>query len=215
MARRWMPMLSVLILIAFVSMLFLIDFRLKGSILEIARAQVELDTVELINAAVNENIVAHTDYQDIMYVHKDEKGNIVMLQANTVVLNQIIAKTINQVIESTRDLQSNTISIALGQVTGTIFLAAYGPRINVRIVPTRQVTVEVENKFEQAGINQTRHLIYLKINTNIRIAVPLVDKDLSVTTTVPLADTIIVGEVPQTYVNFNGPAGIISPSLTK
>jgi sporulation protein YunB len=210
-----MPMLSVMILIAFISLLFLIDYRLKGSILEIARTQAELETVELINQAVNDNIVAHTNYQDIMYVHKDDKGNIVMLQANTVVLNQIIAKTINQVVDSTRKLQSNTISVALGQVTGTIFLAAWGPRINVRIVPTRQVTVDIENKFEQAGVNQTRHLIYLKINTNIKIAVPLVDKDLTVTTTVPLADTIIVGDVPQTYVNFSGPTEIISPSLPK
>jgi len=214
-ARKWLPLLSVMTLIAFITILVLTDLRVKGSILEIAQSQAELETVELINQAVNDNIVAQTDYRDIMYVHKDEKGNIVMLQANTVVLNQIIAKTIIEVINSTRQLESNTISIALGQITGSIFLATHGPRINVRIVPARQVHVEVENKFEQAGINQTRHLIYLKINTSIKIAVPLVNKDLTVSTTVPLADTIIVGNVPQTYVNFNGPAEIISPSLPK
>jgi sporulation protein YunB len=204
-----------MILIAFITLLVFTDLRLKASILEIARTQAELETVELINQSVNDNIVAKVDYRDIMYVHKDDKGNIVMLQANTVILNQIIANTINEVITSTRKLQSNTISIALGQVTGSIFLAAYGPRIKVRVIPARQVNVEIENKFEQAGINQTRHLIYLKINTSIKIAVPLVDKDLDVTTTVPLADTIIVGAVPQTYVNFNGPADINVPSLQK
>lgn len=215
MARKWLPVLSVMTLIAFLTLITFIDLRLKASILEIARSQAELETVEIINQAVNDKIVAKTDYRDIMYIHKDEKGNIVMLQANTVILNQIIANTINEVIASTRKLQSNTISVALGQVTGSIFLATYGPRIKVRVVPARQVNVEIENKFEQAGINQTRHLIYLKINTTIKIAVPLVDKDLAVSTTVPLADTIIVGDVPQTYVNFNGPAAINAPSLPK
>lgn len=215
MARRWLPLLSVMTIIVFLTIIVLTDLRLKASILEIARTQAQLETVEIINQAVNDKIVAKTDYRDIMYVHKDEKGNIVMLQANTVVLNQIIANTINEVIISTRNLQSNTIRVALGQVTGSIFLATYGPRINVRIIPTRQVNVEIENKFEQAGINQTRHLIYLKINTSIKIAVPLVNQDLTVSTTVPLADTIIVGAVPQTYVNFSVPGQIAAPSANK
>ena len=215
MARKWLPLLSVMTIIAFLAIIVLTDLRLKASILEIARSQAQLETVEIINQAVNDKIVAVTDYRDIMYVHKDDKGNIVMLQANTVVLNRIIANTINEVINSTRKLQSNTISVALGQVTGSIFLATYGPRIKVRIIPTRQVNVEIENKFEQAGINQTRHLIYLKTNTIIKIAVPLVNKDLAVSTTVPLADTIIVGAVPQTYVNFSVPSQIISPQSNK
>lgn len=215
MARKWLPLLSVITIIAFLAIIVLTDLRLKASILEIARSQAQLETVEIINQAVNDKIVAVTDYRDIMYVHKDDKGNIVMLQANTVALNRIIANTINEVINSTRKLQSNTISVSLGQVTGSIFLATYGPRIKVRIIPTRQVNVEIENKFEQAGINQTRHLIYLKINTIIKIAVPLVNKDLAVSTTVPLADTVIVGAVPQTYVNFSVPSQIMSPQSNK
>jgi sporulation protein YunB len=82
--------------------------------------------------------------------------------------------------------------------------------MKVRVIPTKQVTVDVENKFEQAGINQTRHLIYFKINSTIKIAVPLVHKDLTVSTTVPLADTIIVGDVPNTFFNFTGSGNSIS-----
>jgi len=192
-----------------------VDLRLKGSILEIARSQAQLETVELINKAVNDKIVAETDYKDIVYIHKDENDRIVMIQANTVILNQIMAKTVNEVIESSKQLETNEISVPLGQVTGSIFLAGYGPKIKVRIIPVKQVAVEVENKFEQAGINQTRHLIYFKINTKIKIAVPLVNKDVAVSTTVPLADTIIVGDVPQTYLNFNGLSNNLTPLQTK
>lgn len=202
-------------IIAFVSIVIVADLRLKASILEIARTEVQLETVELINQAVNDKIVAQTNYRDIIFIDKDNRGNIVMLQANTVILNQIIARTVNAVIDGTKELEANTVNIAVGQVTGSIFLAAYGPQIKVRIIPTRQVNVVIENKFEQAGINQTRHLIYFKINTIIKIAVPMVEKDLDVSTTIPLADTIIVGDVPQTYVNLNVPGEIISPSSSK
>lgn len=215
MARKWLPLLSVMTIIAFVSIVIVADLRLKASILEIARTEVQLETVELINQAVNDKIVAQTNYRDIIFIDKDNRGNIVMLQANTVILNQIIARTVNAVIDGTKELEANTVNIAVGQVTGSIFLAAYGPQIKVRIIPTRQVNVVIENKFEQAGINQTRHLIYFKINTIIKIAVPMVEKDLDVSTTIPLADTIIVGDVPQTYVNLNVPGEIISPSSSK
>ena len=215
MARRWLPSLSVVLIIALSASILLVDLRLKGSILEIARSQAQLETVELINKAVNDKIVAETDYKDIVYIHKDENDRIVMIQANTVILNQIMAKTVNEVIESSKQLETNEISVPLGQVTGSIFLAGYGPKIKVRIIPVKQVAVEVENKFEQAGINQTRHLIYFKINTKIKIAVPLVNKDVAVSTTVPLADTIIVGDVPQTYLNFNGLSNNLTPLQTK
>lgn len=215
MARKWLPLLSVMIVVVLATVLLLADLRLKGSVLEIAQSQAQLQTVEIVNQAVNDKIVAETDYRDIVYIHKDENGRIVMIQANTVILNQIMAKTIKEVVASLNELETQTISIPLGQVTGSVFLAAYGPKVSVRIIPAKQVTVEVENKFEQAGINQTRHLIYFKINTRIKIAVPLVNKNVEVSTTIPLADTIIVGAVPDTYLNFTAPGETLAPLLKK
>lgn len=215
MARKWLPSLCILIVIVLAMVLLLADLRLKGSILEIAQSEAQLKAVEMVNQAVNDKIVAETDYRDIVYIHKDENGRIVMIQANTVILNQIMAKTIKEVIASLNGLEAQTISVPLGQVTGSIFLAAYGPKLSVKIIPAKQVTVEVENKFEQAGINQTRHLIYFKINSRIKIAVPLVDKDVEISTTIPLADTIIVGAVPDTYLNFTAPGETLAPLLKK
>jgi sporulation protein YunB len=210
-----MPSLSVIIAVVLAMLLLLADLRMKGSILEIAKSEVQLQAVEIVNQAVNDKIVAETDYRDIVYIHKDEKGGIVMIQANTVILNQIMAKTVKEVIASINELEMQTISVPIGQVTGSVFLAAYGPKLSVKIIPAKQVTVEVENRFEQAGINQTRHLIYFKINSRIKIAVPLVDKDVEVATTIPLADTIIVGSVPDTYLNFTAPGETLTPLLKK
>lgn len=214
--RSKMPIIAaVMLVIILVTAYLLIDARIKGSILELAQAKAQLKVVELINQAVYEKVVQETEYKDIVNVHKDDEGRIVMIQANTVILNQIMAKTISEVIAGLDKLDEETIRIPLGQITGITFLSGSGPRIEVKIIPSKQLSVNVKDKFEQAGINQTRHQIYLIINSKVKMAVPLMSKEIHVTTTIPMAETIIVGEVPETYVNFSGSGDNLYPFLKK
>lgn len=208
--RKRLLIVAILIIVVLFSFYLLIDLRLKASILELAKAKAQLKVVELINQAVYEKVVSETDYKDIVYVHKDDEGRIVMIQANTIILNQIMAKTSNAIIDSFND-EEEYVKIPLGQISGITFLSGSGPKIGVKIILCRQLNVSVEDKFEQAGINQTRHKIYLQINSPIRIAVPLMGKEFNVVTTIPMAETIIVGEVPNTYVNFNESADKLLP----
>ncbi|NLN87637.1 MAG: sporulation protein YunB [Syntrophomonadaceae bacterium] len=206
MARKWISVLAAVLIIFLVVITVLVDLQVKASILEIARTQAQLRAVEVINESINNNIVSGTNYQDLVSIQTDSNQRVVMLQANTVVINQLMARTVNEVIKSNTSLQAKAINIPLGQVTGNIMLIGRGPSVSVRVLPVQQVHVEVDNRFEQAGINQTRHIISFKINTRIKIAVPLASEELPVTTTIPIADTVIVGEVPHTYVNFSGGA---------
>ena len=206
MARKWISVLAAVLIIILVVITVLVDLQVKASILEIARTQAQLRAVEVINESINNNIVSGTNYQDLVSIQTDSNQRVVMLQANTVVINQLMARTVNEVIKSNTSLQAKAINIPLGPVTGNIMLIGRGPSVSVRVLPVQQVHVDVDNRFEQAGINQTRHIISFKINTRIKIAVPLASEELPVTTTIPIADTVIVGEVPHTYVNFSGGA---------
>lgn len=212
--RRRIWITAILIILVLVISFLLIDLRLKASILELAQTKAQIKVTELINQAVNDKIVRETEYKDIVYVHKDDEGRIVMIQANTIILNQIMAKTTTAILDGYKDGE-DFVSVPLGQITGTTLLSNTGPRIKVRIIPTRQLNVAVKDQFEQAGINQTRHRIYLEINSRIKMAVPLMGKDFNVVTTIPMAETIIVGEVPDTYVNFTGSADSLYPLLRK
>jgi len=190
----------------------LIDLQLKSSILELAQAKAQIKVTEVINRAVTEKIVQETEYKDIVYVHKDNEGRIVMIQANTIILNQIMAKTTTTILDGFKDGE-DFVRVPLGQITGLSLLSNTGPKIKVKIIPARKLNVSVKDQFEQAGINQTRHRIYLQVNSPIRMAVPLIGKEINVVTTIPMAETIIVGEVPDTYVNFNGSADSLYPLI--
>lgn len=202
--RRRKKALLIILICAIILGTIFVDLRLKASILELARSNAQLKTVELMNQVVNEKVVAETQYDDLMRIHKDDQGRIVLIQANTVALNRIIAQTISELARGLGQLREDRIDIPLGQLTGSRILAGYGPKITVRMIPAGQVSVRVDNRFEQAGINQSRHLIYLEVKTTIRIAVPFVDRDVNASTIVPLAETIVVGQVPETYVQFPG-----------
>ncbi|MBO8159397.1 sporulation protein YunB [Thermosyntropha sp.] len=181
-----------------------IDLRIQASLLEIAKSEAQIKGIERINKIVNEKVVSKVEYTDIVIVHKDDKGHIVLLQPNTIMLNKIMTGTVVEITKSLDNVQEEYIAIPLGQLSGLKVLAAAGPKLNVHIIPTGQINVEVLNKFEQAGINQTRHLIYFQINHTLKIAVPFMNEEIKVSSTIPLAETIIVGDVPKTYVDFKG-----------
>lgn len=197
--------LLVIIAVSLIAItVIMVDIKIKSSILQMARSKAQLTETAAINRIVNEKVVNDIEYQKLITVHKDGQGRIVMIQPNTIILNRIITRTIIEIAENSKQMRTESIRIPAGQLLGPSFLAGYGPNFRVKIIPAGEVKVNVLNKFDQAGVNQTRHLIYFKIDSNIKIAVPYMDEAIHVSTVIPLAETIIVGEVPKTYLNFNG-----------
>lgn len=213
---NWSAVLALLFIISLILSFLYVDFRLKASILEIAKSRAQVAQSERISQIVNEQVVAQFDYQDIVEIHKDNQGRIVLIQPNTVILNKMMSSTVREVSASLRNMEEQSLQIPLGEVTGSKVLAGYGPRMKVRIIPVGQVHVSVLNKFDQAGINQTRHLIYFNIENTMKVAVPFMDEEIKVSAVVPLAETIIVGTVPDTYVGWSGtPTELLYPLLQR
>ena len=201
---NWPAAFLIVLIISLVICFIYVDFRLKSAIIEIAKSRAQVMQSERISHIVNEQVVAQVNYQDIVDIHKDDQGRIVLIQPNTIILNKMMTNTVTEVSASLNEMEEQSLEIPLGEVTGSKILAGYGPRMKVRIIPAGQVHVSVLNKFDQAGINQTRHLIYFNIENTIKVAVPFLDEEVQVSAIVPLAETIIIGTVPDTYVGWSG-----------
>ena len=113
----------------------------------------------------------------------------------------------------TRDLenlcQSNiekidhqSVQIPLGAFTGSVVLSDLGPPVNIALLPIGSVQCDFTSFFEQVGINQTRHSIYVNIKTTISLVLPISSVPVNISTAILVCENIIVGEVPQFY--FNG-----------
>lgn len=198
---NYYPYLLLTIIFIIICSFLIIDYRLNASIIEIAKAKAQITAAQNINTVINQEIVSKIKYQDIVDIHKDKEDRIVLIQPNTIVLNRMMSAATLETAKTLDNMSAENIEIPLGQITGSKILAGYGPKMKARIITAGQVYVDVLNKFEEAGINQTRHLIYFNISSKLKIAVPFLNEEINVSTTIPLAETIIIGEVPETYVN--------------
>ena len=88
-----------------------------------------------------------------------------------------------------------------GNFTGNSFLAGHGPEIKVKVIPAGTVNTEFRTEFIAAGINQTRHRVYLGVVSNMRVIAPFATEDIIVENSVTVAETVLIGEVPEFYTN--------------
>lgn len=197
----------------FISILFgvavyafwIVEAHIKPTLMAIAEARATVIATQAINNVINEKVSQQIDPQTLVNIKMDNRGRVVFIQPNTLEFNRLAADTTIKVQDALRIITDERIYIPIGQVFGSQLLASLGPKIVVTIIPIGTVQVKVVDKFEQAGINQTRHMVYLFATTSIRIVVPLVSSTVSVHTQVPIAEYVVVGEVPSTYVQFPYP----------
>lgn len=191
----------------------ILEISFKPTITEVAEVKAKLLATEAINKAIYDQVVSEVSYQDLILIHKNNNNEITMMQANTLALRKVQSETTLAIQNILEELSSEGFKIPMGQILGSKLLAAYGPAINVKLIPVGTVSVDVINNFDQAGINQVRHLIYLDIESNVKIVVPMFDSQATVATRIPIAETVIVGPVPDTFVNLELGTGLNASSL--
>ncbi|MBZ4653576.1 MAG: sporulation protein YunB [Peptococcaceae bacterium] len=188
-----------LLLVLFIYLFSVVERNLEPTIIAISEARANLIATEAINKAIYEKVLDDIDYNDLIYIHKDTQQRITMMQANSIKISRLVAQANLEIKDTLKKLNGEVFQIPLGQTLGSQLLANYGPRINVKIVPVGAVNIKIVDDFQQAGINQVRHILYINVETNVKIVVPLVTKSVAVQTQIPIAETIIVGQVPSTY----------------
>ncbi len=179
--------------------------KLRPALMAIARAKANAVAVDAVNEAILNYIASGIAYEDLIKIEQDEHGRIVMACLNTVEANRIMAAATIAAREALSGLEARSIRIPLGEASGSFFLAAYGPKITVKLIPTGQVNTKLVDSFESAGINQTRHKLYLHIGAEVQIVIPFNAGRVNVVTAVPVTDNVYIGEVPGTVINLQFP----------
>lgn len=202
-AKRQRPMPLVLLLALAMLCLFLaaaaIFLKDLSSQIAVSDAS-DIVTVQINNAILD--IMAEEDYSGDYFVdmEKSDTGEITAVSSNMARINALSAKILHRVVGVTEN-RTIEIGIPAGNLTGISLLMGRGPDIPVQIVVLTSSRVEFNNSIVSAGINQTKHQINLEVIVDIDILVPWGTESAQVVTEVLIADTIVVGHVPDTYLN--------------
>ena len=196
--RRLLRIAAVLFILLAALYLFL-ERNLTQVILDTAYTRAHAIAVETMNEAVQKTLTPAVGYEELIRVHTDNLGKVTMLQANTVRMNELAVSIALAAQDALSMRDESTISVPLGAALKAPFLSSFGPRIPVRLVPVGAVNASFATEFESAGINQTRHRLLVEVKVNMTMLLPVGKVTYPVTGQVNLAETILIGNVPESY----------------
>lgn len=150
------------------------------------------------------NVMKNYKYDDFVNIDKTADGNIKLISANTITINQIISDVPLLIQNELEKVENSKFYIRLGTFTGSKVLAGRGPKVEIKMSVIGDIETDLKSEFKEAGINQTLHRIYLEVKCNVSILTPINSITEVITNQVLLAEGVIVGNIPDTYYNLKG-----------
>lgn len=153
------------------------------------------------NDAVILSLANTVQYEDLISIQKNSNGDVVYMSANSYKINQISTSVANSCFKFLDKNLKNGVEIPILAFTGIDLISGYGKIINYKAVSVSAVKCDFSSEFISAGVNQTKHTVYLTTKTEIFIDLPLSDTVKIFENKILIGESVIVGKVPDIYLN--------------
>lgn len=196
-----------LCIVTIICILLLLAFRFRyyKAIFSLARTQVTNSTSDLINDAIDRQIeLGNIQYDRMIYFEKDLDGRITAVKTNMSEVNRLKTDILNLINDEILSLDTTNLGIPLGSLVLPEFFSGKGPNIPIKIISIRNSDASFSSSFSEAGINQTLQQLTMHVQVDVTVLVLGETESFTVTSEVVVAETIIVGQVPETYLKTGG-----------
>lgn len=197
---RTVLFLIVLLIVLLTLSVALLSVNMRPAMAALAIARIRSVAARAMNDAILESMGDETNYARLIQVHESSE-RVYMLQANTHKMNILAADCAEAAQERIAQMGDQGISIPIGTITGISFLAGKGPSLKVTFSPAGSVQSEFNSEFVSSGINQTLYRVNLLLTASVRLVMPGVSETIFVRAEAAIAESIIVGDVPEVYTN--------------
>ena len=191
--------LPLLLILAFV-----IYFRYTPYVREAARVRVVNAASDWLVDAINAELRSgRIDFSHMTYLEKDVNGNITAVRTNTAEMNCLKSEIMELLGEEMPELDAQELGVPIGSILLPDYFAGQGVRLPVRVVALSSSDASFSTTFESAGINQSIQRVVLNVRITLTVLSPAGTQEIDVDSDVIVAETIVVGTVPNSYVNFD------------
>lgn len=191
---------AVCLLFALLTVFLLVDARLRPIIRSTATVQAQSFAAVCAGKDISSILVdTDTGYNSLVNIKRNADGNIVSIETDAMQINLLKSRINSAVAKNLSGLSAKELGIPIGTLTGLALLNGRGPKISTVISVTGSAETSFFDKFDDAGINQTRHQLFLKTTATMLIVFPGETVTAAYTYTTLVAETIIVGKVPTMY----------------
>ena len=199
----WLTLAGILLL----ALLILLLAHLRPVLTSMASARVSNSVNRIVASAVEEAIQrGDINYEAFVTFEKDANGRVTALRSNVAEVNRMQSAISEEILRRLSEESTSELRIPIGTLTGSALLSGRGPSITVRMQAVGSASAMFRNEFSAAGINQTRHQILLEVDVYMSILLPGIRTSTTVANEIAVAETVIVGSVPESYTYFSASA---------
>lgn len=195
--------LVVAILLA-AGVIHLLEVKLRPVVMELAAAQAQNAITAVVELAVTQDLAQRQiSYGDLVKIQRNEDGGITALTTDMAQLNLLRAELVSVILTALDGVDVSVIQVPLGSLFDFDLLWARGPSLKARAMTVGTVSAEFESELISAGVNQTLHRVWLEVEVPMTVLLPGGEVRIPVQTRLRVAETVIVGQVPDTYFNLD------------
>ena len=203
-AGRRAAIWGIFLLAAVMGLMCVAVLHMKPILTNLAAASVSNTVNRIVVTAVYDAVSAgEVDYDDLVHLEKDQSGHVAAVRSDMAAFNRLRSQIAGEILRRLSEVSTSELSIPVGTLTGSTLLAGRGPCIRVRMQAVGSADASLRNAFSAAGINQTRHQILLHVDVYTGILLPGFTASTKVSNEIAVAETVIVGSVPETYTYFS------------
>ncbi len=190
--------LSLIVLTIAIVCIYMLN-SVSPTIVAFSEAKIKSLTTAAVNSAIFEVMVEPISYGELVTIEKNSNDEITLIAANSMIINKLARDMAQSTETYIEKMGEQDVKIPIGTLSGSPLLAGKGFDVTVKVLPIGSVKCQFVSEFESAGINQTRHKIYLDVVATVSIVLPTSQSTVKTNTPVLVSESIIVGKVPDTY----------------
>ena len=200
--RKLMALIIFLLFLTLTGFLFwCLKAKIEPNLEEIGRMRAKVMVSQIVNKALNDELNETEDMNQLLIREVNDDGQTAVLQANTQAMNLLATEICKELQEEFAERPKDVYSVPLGVLLGDRILSQTGFEVDLTIIPLSVTSVDFKTEFESEGINQTKYKVYLDMECEVKALAPFSADTFPVSTTVLVAEAVILGNVPDSYVN--------------
>lgn len=209
---KWFICLVLLMVLAVYSVVFT-EKIVKPNLAAIAEVKVKAMITQIVNDAVHKQFKTGSEVTELLTIKTDKEGNITYVESNTAAMNSLATDLTQAVQDQYKWKNAVMLDVPVGSIVGSQILSQFGPNIGLKVLPIGMSQVNFKTEFESMGINQTKYKVYLEMDSQARVLAPFSINNISVQNTILVAEAVIVGEVPSSYINVPQGSDVTNPPI--
>ena len=168
---------------------------------EISEIKARAMVSSIMNGVVRERFQKEINAASLLLISTNNEGNIEMVQSDTGAMNLLVADLSAEIQKKYDTMEAQEIAVPLGTLVKNSILTQIGPSIGIKVLPMSVSGSDFKTEFESQGINQTKYKVYVTLKSKVKIMAPLSTRTIETSSTVLIAEAVILGQVPSSYVN--------------